>query len=480
MEVGFGMGFSQHAGMVVVADGTERAERCLKRVLHNDPAMGIYRHHDAGYKLATEVGEKAQYSDLIMQKRARLYGPFKQLISMENVPLKGTISDDQLVIKKDQGILVEDAVVKEIGVFDGLISKYTSAQHIGPKEKNWVALPGFIDCHTHICWGGTRMNDYALRVSGKSYLEIAASGGGIMDTVRSTRAASEDELVQSIVNRATKLMRFGISIIEVKSGYGLTAKDELKMLRCIKRADEIIEATLIPTFLGAHIKPKDFNGTNSEYLNYLLEEAIPVIQEEKLANRADIFVEEGAFSIEEAKNYIGSLKELGFEITMHVDQFHSGGAEFASQVGAISADHLECTDEDGIERLSDSETVAVALPGASIGLGMQFTPARKLLDNGACVAIASDWNPGSAPMGDLLTQASILGAAEKLSIAETLAGITIRAAHALRVDAGTITAGKEARLTIFETEDFREIFYVQGQLHPRLTVIRDNYIDHDG
>jgi imidazolonepropionase len=230
---------------------------------------------------------------------------------------------------------------------------------------------------------------------------------------------------------------------------------------------------LIPTFLGAHIKPKDFDGSHAEYLDYLLDKVVPVIAEEKLTARADIFVEEGAFDIEVARIYAKNLKLKGFDVAMHVDQFHPGGSKLAIEEGCVSADHLEFTDDESCELFGRSETVAVALPGASLGLGMQFTPCRKLLDNNACVAIATDWNPGSAPMGDLITQASILGASEKLTIAETLGGITFRAARALRIEGGILRKGDEANFTVFETDDFRNLFYQQGQLKPSATVMNE-------
>jgi imidazolonepropionase len=342
-----------------------------------------------------------------------------------------------------------------------------------------VAVPAFVDCHTHICWGGTRVNDYAMRVAGKSYLEIARSGGGIMDTVKATREADSEELIEGLLIRVDEHIRRGIATIEVKSGYGLTVKDELKMLRCIKTANKHSSAKLIPTFLGAHIKPKEFKGNHREYLEVLLDDLIPVIQKEELAERADIFVEESAFGVDDARWYVRRIKEEGFDVTMHVDQFHTGGSAVAVEEGCVSADHLEFTDEESVKLFNNSNTVAVALPGASMGLGMQFTPARKLLDAGASLAIASDWNPGSAPMGDLITQASILGAYEKLTIAETLAGITTRAARALRIEAGTIHAGKKAEFTIFKTNDYREIFYRQGQLRPSFTVIGENFISNE-
>ncbi len=400
-----------------------------------------------------------------------LYGPFTQCLPMAGLPLHGSLTDDKLPVIEEAGILIKNGRVLEIGTYAELLEAFPEEQRISISDKKLVAFPAFVDCHTHICWGGTRVHDYAMRVAGKSYLEIAKAGGGIMDSVRATREASHDELVSVILEHVNDHLKRGIATIEVKSGYGLSVDGELTMLRAIKTANEHTAASLIPTFLGAHLKPSDFDGSEREYLEMLIREVVPIIKEEKLATRADIFVEEGAFSKEVAEWYAKELQELGFEMTMHVDQFTTGGAELAVSLGSVSADHLEQTHQEAVIRFGNSDTVAVALPGASLGLGMQFTPARTLLDNKACLAIATDWNPGSAPMGDLVTQASILGAAEKLTIAETLAGITYRAGYALREDVGTIEKEKEAKIVVFETDDFRNIFYRQGQLQPHCTII---------
>lgn len=402
-----------------------------------------------------------------------LYGPFKQLLTMNGLPLKGPLKDEQLEIITNAGIVIQDGKILDLGSYSDLENIHPDSEKKLNNSSDLVALPSFIDCHTHICWGGNRVNDYSMRVAGKSYLEIAASGGGISDTVTETRKASEDKLVELILDRAKQHLQRGITTIEVKSGYGLNLEDELKMLWAIKKANEKTPVRLISTFLGAHIKPKDFDGSHGEYLDFLLQEVVPIIVEEKLATRADIFVEEGAFDIDVARIYAKNLKLKGFDVTMHVDQFHPGGSKLAIEEGCVSADHLEFTDDESCELFGRSETVAVALPGASLGLGMQFTPCRKLLNNNACVAIATDWNPGSAPMGDLITQAAILGASEKLTIAETMAGITFRAARALRIEGGILRKGDEANFTVFETDDFRNIFYQQGQLKPSATVIKD-------
>lgn len=411
-------------------------------------------------------------------QRMTLYGPFSQILPMHDLALHGSISDDEISIIRDGGIVVDGDQILEVGSYSELAKKYEFANRALNTDAETIAVPAFIDCHTHICWAGNRANDYALRVAGKSYLEIAAYGGGIMDTVRATREASEDELEDAILSHANELLKQGIGIVEVKSGYGLNKDAELKMLRAIKSANQQTQVELIPTFLGAHIKPKDFQGNHLEYLNMLLADVVPIIQKEELSTRADIFVEEGAFGLEETSIYSKELMGLGFDMTMHADQFHAGGGKLANELGCVSADHLEFSDDETVEKFRDSSTVAVALPGASLGLGMQYTPCRKLLDQNACVAIATDWNPGSAPMGDLLTQASLLGASEKLSISETLAGITFRAARALRLDAGKIEKGSVARFSVFKTDDHRNIFYNQGRLRPSHTVLRNECIKH--
>ena len=224
---------------------------------------------------------------------------------------------------------------------------------------------------------------------------------------------------------------------------------------------------LVATCLAAHTIPRDFKGSGAQYLDMLGEELLPLLLQEELTRRLDIFVEQGAFSPREAESYLRKGKSMGFDLTVHADQFTTGGSEVAIRCGALSADHLEASGPDEIGALAGSDVVATALPGASLGLGCGFTPARALLDAGACLAIASDYNPGSAPMGDLLTQAAILGTFEKLSNAEVLAGITSRAAAALGfADRGRLLPGMLADLVVFPADHFNEILYHQGQLRP--------------
>lgn len=391
---------------------------------------------------------------------ATLSGPFIQLLTMDKLPERGKLSDEQLEIIPDAGILHQEGRILAVGNFEQLHRENPDAK-IEFFEGDFVCLPGMIDVHTHICWAGSRANDYAMRLAGKTYLEIAEAGGGIWSTVMKTREASVEELTALTVERAEKLYRQGISTIEVKSGYGLSVDDEIKMLKAIQLANEKTNAELITTCLGAHMKPKDFPGNEREYLQYIIENLLPEVKKQKLANRVDIFVEKGAFSVSDAKYYLPEAKKMGFDVVIHGDQFSSGCASLAAEIQAISIDHLEYADESEIEILAKSNVIPVVLPGASIGLGEKFAPARKLLDAGCSLVIASDWNPGSAPMGNLLVQAAILGVYEKLSMAETWAALTCRAARVLkRNDIGVLKKGNKADFIVFETEDFREVLYM--------------------
>ncbi|WP_299797683.1 imidazolonepropionase [uncultured Maribacter sp.] len=400
-----------------------------------------------------------------MTKRT-LIGPFKQIIPMTGLALKGAIADHELQVIADGGIVIENNLILATGNFEDLKSKYPAAD-IQLLKGNHVCLPGFVDAHTHICFGGSRAKDYAMRNAGKTYLEIAKAGGGIWDTVTQTRKASIEELTKNTIKRANKHLKNGTTTLEVKSGYGLTVDEELKMLRAIKEANEKALPELISTCLAAHMLPKDFDGSETEYLKMISKELFPILKEENLTQRIDAFIEQSAFSADDIQAYFSKASQMNFDITVHADQFSTGGSKVAVNHKAISADHLEASTDTEIELLANSDTIAVALPGASIGLGCDFTPARKLLDAGSALAIASDHNPGSAPMGDLLTQASILGTFQKLTNAEVLAGITFRAATALKLeDRGKLEAGLLADLAVFHSDNYQDILYNQGNLKP--------------
>lgn len=398
----------------------------------------------------------------------KLIGPFIQLLTMDKMDVKGPLLDDNLEIIEKAGIITDGDYIQETGDFEMLAEIAEKNNYkIEELHEPLVALPGFIDPHTHICWAGNRADDYSRRLQGKTYSEIAASGGGIWSTVKHTREAFINDLTKQLVVRAERHLYDGITTIEVKSGYGLTVEDEIKMLQAIKNADRRSVSELIPTCLAAHICPKDFNGSAKEYLEMVVRELLPKVYEKGLANRVDIYIDENAFTPHEAKDYLKEVQAMGFEITVHADQFSTGGSQVAVEADAVSADHLEKSGNQEFKLFAENNIIPVALPGSSIGLGISFTPARKLLDAGASLAIGSDWNPGSAPMGDLLLQACILGMYEKLTIAETLAAITFRAAAALDLkDRGIIKQGNVADFIAFNFSDYKEIIYNQGKVKP--------------
>ena len=381
---------------------------------------------------------------------------------MVNLPERGAISDNSLEIIDDGGVVIEDGKIIEVGDFLSL-----SKNDLDVREITYpcVLLPGFIDSHTHVCHYGNRSDEYAKRNSGISYQQILEEGGGIHNTMNSTSNSTDEQLTGDTLNRLKRHFQEGVLTCEVKSGYAPNLEDEVRMLRIINEIDSSNDIDLIPTCLAAHVTPKKYESSK-KYLDSIVNDLLPIIKEENLSNRVDIFIEEKAFSITEASNFLEKIKN-DFYITAHANQFTSGGLKVGVDNGAVSVDHLEVITNQEIDYLSKSDTTGVVLPGCSLGLGIPFAPARKLLDYNCKVSIASDWNPGSAPMGDLLMQASLLGSTEKLSNAEVLAGITCRAANALSLeDRGSLENGKIADMIGFKTNDFRDILYNQGKLKP--------------
>ena len=381
---------------------------------------------------------------------------------MVNLPERGAISDNSLEIIDDGGVVIEDGKIIEVGDFLSL-----SKNDLDVKEITYpcVLLPGFIDSHTHVCHYGNRSDEYAKRNSGISYQQILEEGGGIHNTMNSTSNSTDEQLTDDTLNRLKRHFQEGVLTCEVKSGYAPNLEDEVRMLRIINEIDSSNDIDLIPTCLAAHVTPKKYESSK-KYLDSIVNDLLPIIKEENLSNRVDIFIEEKAFSVTEASNFLEKIKN-DFYITAHANQFTSGGLKVGVDNGAVSVDHLEVITDQEIDYLSKSDTTGVVLPGCSLGLGIPFAPARKLLDYNCKVSIASDWNPGSAPMGDLLMQASLLGSTEKLSNAEVLAGITCRAANALSLeDRGSLENGKIADMIGFKTNDFRDILYNQGKLKP--------------
>jgi imidazolonepropionase len=331
-----------------------------------------------------------------------------------------------------------------------------------------VIVPGFVDSHTHLVFAGSREDEFEQRLRGLSYQAIAAQGGGINATVRRVRDASKDELKAMARRRLDRLLSFGITTVEVKSGYGLSLADEIKCLEVIAELNAEGPLELVPTFLGAHAVPPEFRSDREGYLRLLTEEMLPEVARRKLAEFCDVFCEAGVFSLAESERILQRAAELGLRLKLHADELTPlGGAELAARVGAVSADHLLCISDAGIEALAEAGTVATLLPGTAFFLGVEYAPARRLIDHGVTVALASDCNPGTCPTENLPLVGTMACVQMGMLPAEALTALTLNAAAAVgRADRlGSLEVGKQADLVILDVPDYRHLFYHFGVSH---------------
>ena len=333
-----------------------------------------------------------------------------------------------------------------------------------------VVMPGFVDAHTHPVFAGTRAGEFEERALGVTYQEIAARGGGIQSTVRATREATLDELVVAGKRYADWFLRTGTTSVEAKSGYGLTLEDELKILQAIKRLDSETSLRYVPTFLGAHDIPPEYKSRRDEYVSILIEEMLPRVAEEKLAEYCDVFCEDRVFTNDESRQILSAAKRQGLGLRMHADQLSlSGGAKLAAELGTITADHLEYTDLEGIATLKSAGVQPVLLPGSVYALGSSRYPAaREMIDAGLAVVLATDFNPGSSPTPSMTMILSLASTHLKMTPAESITAATINAAHTLnRGDRlGSLETGKIADFVIHDCKDYRDLAYFFGVEHP--------------
>ncbi len=331
-----------------------------------------------------------------------------------------------------------------------------------------TVLPGLIDSHTHLLFAGSREDEFEQRLEGKTYQQIAARGGGINATVRQVRQASKDQLKEWARRRLGQMLRLGVTTVEVKSGYGLTLADELKCLEAIAELNAEGPLELVPTFLGAHTVPSEFRNDRAGYQHLLLNVMLPEVARRRLAEFCDVFCETDVFSVAESERILDRARSLGLRLKLHADELTTlGGARLAARLGASSADHLLCIDEAGIDALAASDTVATLLPGTAFFLGMPYAPARRLIERGVAVALASDCNPGTCPTENLPLVGTMACTQMKMLPAEALTALTLNAAAALRRSdrLGSLEAGKQADMVILDIPDYRHLFYHFGISH---------------
>ncbi len=375
---------------------------------------------------------------------------------------------------EDGAMLVSDGRIERVGArreIEPLIDAGCETIDAGGR----ICLPGFVDAHAHPVFAGTRADEYEQRALGATYQEIAARGGGIRNTVRRTRAANEDELVKAGKRYADWFLRTGTTTVEAKSGYGLSLEDEIKILRAIKRLDAETALHYVPTFLGAHDVPDEYRARRADYVALIIEEMLPRIAGEKLAEYCDIFCEEKVFTTDESWRILSAARRQGLGLRMHADQLSlSGGAKLAAELKTVTADHLEHTDAEGIAALKEAGVQPVLLPGSVYALGSQRYPAaREMIDAGLAVVLATDFNPGSSPTPSMPMILSLASTHMKLTPAESLTAATINAAYSLgRGDmVGSLEAGKRADFVIHDCADYRELAYFFGLEHAAATYV---------
>ncbi len=342
-----------------------------------------------------------------------------------------------------------------------------------------VVLPGFVDSHTHLLFAGSREDELELRLQGVSYQEISARGGGILSTVRQVRQCSREQLKELARPRLRRLLEFGVTTAEVKSGYGLTLADELKCLQAIAELNEEGPLELVPTFLGADAVPAEYRSNRTGYLRLLIEEMLPEIARDRLADFCDVFCETGVFDLDESERILTAAKDLGLKLKLHADELTPlGGAELAGRLGAVSADHLLCITDAGIDSLARSSTVATLLPGTAFFLGVPYAPARRLIERGLAVALASDCNPGTCPTENLPLVGTMACTQMGMLPAEVVNALTLNAAAALdRSDRlGSLTVGKQADVVVCAVPAYRRLFYHFGVNHVSLVIKRGRVV----
>jgi imidazolonepropionase len=393
----------------------------------------------------------------------------KQLVTLAG-PARPRVGTElrELTIVKNGAMLVVDGRINRIGSRAEIESTVDAGAEVIDAAGR-IILPGFVDAHTHPVFAGNRADEFEERAAGATYQQITARGGGIQSTVNSTRAASLEDLITTGKRYAEWFLRSGTTTVEAKSGYGLSLDDELKILRAIKALDQQTHLRYVPTFLGAHTIPAEYRSRRDAYISLLIDEMLPRVAEEKLAQFCDVFCEQNVFTTDEAWKILSAARCHGLGLRVHADQLSlSGGAKLAAELGTVTADHLEHTDAEGIAALKAAGVQPVLLPGSVYALGSTHYPAvREMIDAGLAVVLATDFNPGSSPTPSMLMILSLASTHMNMTVAESITAATINAAYSLNLGdrIGSLEVGKIADFVIHDCDDYRELGYFFGVEH---------------
>ena len=368
-------------------------------------------------------------------------------------------------IIKDGAVLIHDDKIVAVGTTEELDQQINKEEYEVIDASGKVVMPGFVDSHTHFIFGGYRADEFSWRLKGDSYMSIMERGGGINATVIPTREATEEELVEAGRERLNRMLEFGVTTVEGKSGYGMDCETELKQLRAMKKLDETHAVDIVRTFLGPHSVLPEWKGKEREFLEEQLQVVMPKVKEENLAEFADIFTEKNVFNIEDSEYYLTKAKEMGFKLKIHADEIYQlGGAELASRVGAVSADHLLKASDEGIHQMRDAGVISTLLPATAFCLKEEYAPGRKMIDEGCAVAIASDLNPGSCFTNSIPLLVALGCIYMNMSIEEVITALTINGAAAVdRADiVGSLEAGKQADIIFLKFPSIHFMPYHTG------------------
>ena len=379
-------------------------------------------------------------------------------------PKRGKEMSDIGMIKNG-AVVVENGKILAVGTTDEILSKYNEKEYQVIDASGKAVLPGFVDSHTHFIFGGYRADEFSWRLRGDTYMSIMERGGGINNTVTATREATLEELVETGRKRLKKMMDFGVTTVEGKSGYGLDKETELKQLEAMKILNEQEPIDIVATFLGPHSVLPEYKGKEEEFIDFCVKEVLPVVKEKKLAEFADIFCEKNVFSIEQSRTFLKAAKEMGFKLKIHADEIvQLGGAELAAEVGAVSADHLLQASDKGIEDMAKNNVICSLLPITAFSLKEEYARGRHMIDNNCAVALATDLNPGSCFSNSIPLLIAVAAIQMKLSIEEIITALTINGATAVgrENEIGSIEVGKKADIIILEFPSIHFLPYHVG------------------
>ena len=400
-----------------------------------------------------------------MEKPNILIRNAAQLITCSGFQAKKGADMSEIGLIEDGAVAIADGIIIAVGTTDQVLSQLGTLDYLDIDASNQVVMPGFVDSHTHLVFGGYRADEFEWRLKGDSYMSIMERGGGIASTVKQTREADEGHLYHQAFCRLDDFLGMGVTTVEGKSGYGLDALTEMKQLDVMYKLNRDHEIDLVSTYMGAHAVPDEYKGRTDEYIDYMIEYVMPAIRRENRAEFCDVFCEKGVFSAEQSERILTDARTMGFKLKLHADEIvNTGGAQLAARMGAVSADHLLHISDEGIRQLAASDTLATLLPLTAFSLRESYAPARKLIDAGCAVALASDFNPGSCFSCSMPLLIALACLEMKMTIEEVITALTINGAAALgrATTIGSLDVGKKADLITLKFPSYKFLPYHTG------------------